>query len=76
MTSVSNIMNRGLTLSNVAEGLGVVLGLLIVSAASILIGAWIIQWILSACGIITLTYSQAVGALAVWEIIKPRSSSK
>ena len=76
MTSVSNIINRGLTLSNVAEGLGIVFGLIAVSTIGILLGALIIQWILSACGIITLTYTQVVGALAVWELIKPRSSSK
>ena len=69
-------LKKSLTAQSVAEALGIAAGLLLVSVAGILLGAFVIQWVLSACGIYKATYAQVVGALAIWEIIKPRMESK
>jgi hypothetical protein len=76
MTNINSIFKKNLTLESVAEGVGVVVGVILVSTASILITAWVIHWILGMIGIGTLTYAQVVGLLAIWEIIKPSSGSK
>lgn len=76
MTNINSIFKKNLTLESVAEGLGVVLGVIFVGAASLLISAWVIHWILGMIGIGTLTYAQVVGLLAIWEIMKPSSGSK
>jgi len=73
---MSTLLTKSLTAKSVAEALGVAAGLLLVSVAGILLGAFVIQWILSSCGIYQATYAQVVGALAIWEIIKPRMESK
>lgn len=76
MTNINSIFKKNLTLESVAEGVGVVLGVIFVGAASLLISAWVVQWILSVCGIYQATYAQVVGLLAIWEIMKPSSGSK
>lgn len=55
---------------------GEAFGLIVVGAISILLGGWIIHWILTGIGIGSLTYGQVVGLLAIWEIVKPKSGSK
>lgn len=76
MTNINSIFKKNLTLESVAEGVGVVVGVILVSTASILITAWVIHWILGMIGIGALTYAQVVGLLAIWEIMKPSSGSK
>lgn len=76
MTNINSIFKKNLTLESVAEGVGVVLGVIFVGVASLLISAWVIHWILGAIGIGTLTYAQVVGLLVIWEIMKPSSGSK
>ena len=67
---------KGEEFESVGYAIGAVFGLLAVSVASILLSAWVIHWILSAVGLGNLTYTQVVGLLAIWEIVKPRSDSK
>ena len=76
MTNINSIFKKNLTLESVAEGIGVVLGVIFVGAASLLISAWVIHWILGMIGIGSLTYTQVVGVLAIWEIMKPSAGSK
>jgi hypothetical protein len=76
MTNINSIFKKNLTLESVAEGIGVVLGVIFVGAASLLISAWVIHLILGMIGIGSLTYAQVVGVLAIWEIMKPSSGPK
>jgi len=76
MTNINSIFKKNLTLESVAEGIGVVLGVIFVGAASLLISAWAIHWILGMIGIGSLTYAQVVGVIAIWEIMKPSSGPK
>jgi len=61
---------------DLAEATGVILGLIVGGIVSLLLGGWIIHWILTSIGIGGFTYGQVVGLLAIWEIIKPRSETK
>lgn len=71
---MTTLLQKPLTLDKVAEACGVLVAGVLLSAAGILISAFLIQWILSACGLAQLTYLQVIGAVSIWEIIKPRSS--
>lgn len=73
--SVSTLPDKIQTLT-AAENVGIVLGLIAGGIASILLGGLVIHWILGAIGLGSLTYVQVVGLLAIWEIIKPSTSSK
>lgn len=66
---------KGETLRLTAETVGIVLGMIAGGIVSILLGGLIIHWILAAVNLGQLTYGQVVGLLAIWEIVKPRSSS-
>lgn len=66
---------KGETLRLTAETVGIVLGMIAGGIVSILLGGLIIHWILGAVNLGQLTYGQVVGLLAIWEIVKPRSSS-
>jgi hypothetical protein len=57
------------------ETIGIILGMLVGTAVSIALGAWIIHWILGLINIGNLTYGQIAGLLVIWELIKPRSSN-
>lgn len=67
---------KGENVESAAYAVGAVIGVAVVGTAALLLSAWIVQWILSACGIYKATYAQVVGVLAIWEIIKPRTESK
>ncbi len=71
---MSTLLTKPLTIKSVSEALGIVLGSLFASTIIILIEAFLVQWILVACGIYQATYLQAVGAIAIWHIVRPRSS--
>ena len=62
--------------TDIAEATGVILGLIVGGIVSLLLGGWVIHWILTSIGIGGFTYGQVVGLLAIWEIIKPRLESK
>ena len=66
---------KGETLRLTAETVGIVLGMIAGGIVSILLGGLIIHWILATVNLGQLTYGQVVGLLAIWEIVKPRSSS-
>jgi uncharacterized membrane protein YoaK (UPF0700 family) len=57
------------------EAVGIVLGMVVGATLSVLLGAWIIHWILGLINIGSLTYGQVVGLLVIWELIKPRASN-
>jgi hypothetical protein len=76
MTTLPKSVLKGKTAETFGYAVGSVVGLIAAATATILLGAWAIHWILTAVGIGTLTYTQIVGLLAIWEIIKPRSNSK
>ena len=76
MTTINDIMKKGLTLESIAEGLGIVVGVAVVASITVLATAWVIHFILGMVSIGNLTYWQIVGLLAIWELIKPASSSK
>jgi hypothetical protein len=59
-----------------AEIAGAAVGLIAAGVISLLLGGWVIHWILTGIGIGSLTYGQVVGLLAIWEIVKPRGDSK
>lgn len=67
---------KGENIESVSYAVGAVVGLVLVGTAALLLSAWVVQWILSACGIYKATYTQVVGVLAIWEIIKPRTETK
>lgn len=70
------LKRKGEDLESALYGIGAVAGLVAFGAAMVLLTGFVVQWILSACGIYKATYAQVVGVLAIWEILKPRSSSK
>jgi len=76
MTTIDDIMKKRLTLESIAEGLGIALGVAVVASITIIGRAWVIHFILSMAFIGNLTYWQILGLLAIWELIKPASSSK
>jgi len=76
MTSVNDIMKKGLTLESIAEGFGIVVGVAVTASIAVLATAWVVHFILGMVSIGNLTYWQIVGLLAIWELIKPASSSK
>lgn len=67
---------KGENLRFTAETVGIFLGVIAGGIVSILVSGFVIHWILGAIGLGSLTYGQVVGLLAIWEIIKPTSSSK
>lgn len=67
---------KGENVESLGFAVGAVIGVAVVGTAALLLSAWVVQWILSACGIYKATYAQVVGVLAIWEIIKPRAESK
>ena len=67
---------KGENLRFTAETVGIFLGVIAGGIVSILLGGFVIHWILGAVGLGDLTYVQVVGLLAIWELIKPTSSSK
>lgn len=70
------LKRKGEDLESALYGLGAVVGLVVFGAVMLLLTGFIVQWILSVSGIYKATYAQVVGALAIWEIVKPRSGSK
>ncbi len=71
---MTTLPQKPLTWEKVAEACGAFVAGVLLSAAGILITAYLIHWILTWCGIAQLTYLQVIGAVSIWEIIKPRSS--
>ena len=68
--------HKGERLRFTAETVGIVLGMIAGEIVSILLGGLVIHWILGAIALGNLTYAQVVGLLAIWEIVKPSTSSK
>ena len=73
--TVSTLPDKIQTLT-AAENVGIVLGMIAGWTASVLLCGLIITWVLGLIGLGSLTYWQVVGLLAIWELIKPTSSSK
>lgn len=76
MTSINDIMKKGLTLESIAKGFGTVVGVAVVASIIVLATAWVIHFILGMVSVGNLTYWQIVGLLAIWGLIKPTSSFK